>query len=43
MKLIIYFKNMKYINDEQRDFIVKARGDRHKFLLEQLRGDIYGA
>jgi len=35
--------NMKLINDEQRDFIVKARGDRHKFLLEQLRGDIYGA
>ena len=34
--------NMKLINDEQRDFIVKARGDRHKFLLEQFRGDIYG-
>jgi tRNA threonylcarbamoyladenosine biosynthesis protein TsaE len=34
---------MKLINDEQRDFIVNARGDRHKFLLEQFRGDIYGA
>ena len=34
---------MKLINDEQRDFIVNARGERHKLLLEQFRGDIYGA
>ena len=34
---------MRSINDEQRDFVVNARGDRHKVLLEQLRGDIYGA
>ena len=34
---------MKLINDEQRDFIVNARGERHKYLLEKLRGDIYGA
>ena len=34
---------MKLINDEQRDFIVNARGERHKMLLEQLREDIYGA
>ncbi len=34
---------MKFINDEQRDFVVNARGDRHKLLLEQFRGDIYGA
>jgi tRNA threonylcarbamoyladenosine biosynthesis protein TsaE len=34
---------MKLINDEQRDFIVNARGERHKILLEQLRKDIYGA
>ena len=34
---------MKLINDEQRDFIVKANGERHKVLLDQFRGDIYGA
>jgi tRNA threonylcarbamoyladenosine biosynthesis protein TsaE len=34
---------MKLINDEQRDFVINARGDRHKELLEQLRVDIYGA
>jgi len=34
---------MKLINDEQRDFIVNARGERHKLLLEQFREDIYGA
>ncbi len=34
---------MKLINDEQRDFIVNARGERHKLLLEQFRRDIYGA
>lgn len=34
---------MKFINDEQRDFVVNARGERHKLLLEQFRGDIYGA
>lgn len=34
---------MKFINDEQRDFVVNARGKRHKLLLEQFRGDIYGA
>jgi tRNA threonylcarbamoyladenosine biosynthesis protein TsaE len=34
---------MKLIHDEQRDFIVNARGERHKLLLEQFRGDIYGA
>jgi len=35
--------NMRLINDEQRDFIVNARGDRHKTLLERFREDIYGA
>lgn len=35
--------NMRLINDEQRDFIVNARGDRHKNLLERFREDIYGA
>ncbi len=35
--------NMRFINDEQRDFIVHARGDRHKNLLEQFREEIYGA
>jgi tRNA threonylcarbamoyladenosine biosynthesis protein TsaE len=34
---------MKLINDEQRDFIVHASGERHKYLLQKLRGDIYGA
>lgn len=34
---------MRLINDEQRDFIVNARGDRHKTLLERFREDIYGA
>ena len=35
--------NMRFINDEQRDFIVHARGDRHKNLLERFREEIYGA
>lgn len=35
--------NMRFINDEQRDFIVDARGDRHKNLLDQFREEIYGA
>jgi tRNA threonylcarbamoyladenosine biosynthesis protein TsaE len=35
--------NMRLINDEQRDFIVNARGDRHKTLLARFREDIYGA
>jgi len=35
--------NMRLINDEQRDFIVNARGDRHKTLLVRFREDIYGA
>jgi len=35
--------NMRLINDEQRDFIVHARGDRHKQLLERFKEDIYGA
>ena len=35
--------NMRFINDEQRDFIVHARGDRHKNLLDQFREEIYGA
>ena len=35
--------NMRLINDEQRDFIVNARGDRHKTLLERFREEIYGA
>jgi tRNA threonylcarbamoyladenosine biosynthesis protein TsaE len=33
---------MKLINDEQRDFVINAKGDRHKVVLEQLREDIYG-
>ena len=35
--------NMRLINEEQRDYIVKAHGERHKMLLDQFRGDIYGA
>ena len=35
--------NMRFINDEQRDFIVHARGDRHKHLIERFREEIYGA
>jgi tRNA threonylcarbamoyladenosine biosynthesis protein TsaE len=34
---------MKLINDEQRDFVLNAQGERHKLLLSQLREDIYGA
>jgi len=34
---------MKLINDEQRDFIVHASGERHKYLQERFREDIYGA
>jgi tRNA threonylcarbamoyladenosine biosynthesis protein TsaE len=33
---------MKLINDEQRDFVVHAKGNRHKDLLDQFRKDIYG-
>ncbi len=34
---------MSLINDEQRDFIIHARGERHKLILECFREDIYGA
>jgi len=34
---------MSLINDEQRDFIVNAKGERHKDILNRFRGDIYGA
>jgi tRNA threonylcarbamoyladenosine biosynthesis protein TsaE len=34
---------MRLISDEQRDFIVHAKGDRHKQILESFREDIYGA
>ena len=34
---------MHLINDEQRDFIVNAKGDRYKDLLKRFREDIYGA
>ena len=34
---------MSLINDEQRDFIVNAKGERHKDILDRFRGDIYGA
>ncbi len=34
---------MRLISDEQRDFIVHARGERHKQILESFREDIYGA
>ena len=32
---------MHLINDEQRDFIVNAKGDRYKDLLKRFREDIY--
>jgi tRNA threonylcarbamoyladenosine biosynthesis protein TsaE len=35
--------NMRMIADEQRDFIIKAQGDRHQRLLSLFREDIYGA
>ncbi len=35
--------NMRMIADEQRDFIIKAQGDRHQQLLSLFREDIYGA
>jgi tRNA threonylcarbamoyladenosine biosynthesis protein TsaE len=35
--------NMRLINEEQRDFIVNANGERYKNLLERFRSDIYGA
>jgi tRNA threonylcarbamoyladenosine biosynthesis protein TsaE len=35
--------NMRTINEEQRDCIVYARGERHKQILESFREDIYGA
>ncbi len=34
---------MRFINDEQRDFIVHAKGERHKHILEKFREDVYGA
>ncbi len=34
---------MRLINEEQRDFIVHAKGERHKDILDRFRGDIYGA
>lgn len=34
---------MRLINDEQRDFIVNAKGERHKDILDRFRGDVYGA
>ena len=34
---------MRLINDEQRDFIVNARGKRHKNILNSFKSDIYGA
>lgn len=33
---------MRAINEEQRDFIVHARGDRHQEILGHFREDIYG-
>ncbi len=35
--------NMNYVAEEQRDFIIKARGDRHQHLLSLLKEEIYGA
>ena len=35
--------NMNYVAEEQRDFIIKARGDRHQGLLSLLKEEIYGA
>jgi tRNA threonylcarbamoyladenosine biosynthesis protein TsaE len=37
----LWFK-MRAINEEQRDFIVHARGDRHQEILGHFREDIYG-
>jgi len=34
---------MRLISDEQRDFIIHARGERYKKILERFREDIYGA
>ncbi len=34
---------MRLINDEQRDFIVNAKGERHKDILDRFREDVYGA
>lgn len=34
---------MRLISEEQRDFIVHARGDRHREILDNFREDIYGA
>jgi tRNA threonylcarbamoyladenosine biosynthesis protein TsaE len=34
---------MRLISDEQRDFIIHAKGERHKKILERFREDIYGA
>ena len=37
----LWFK-MRAINEEQRDFIIHARGERHQQILESFREDIYG-
>ena len=34
--------NMHLITDEQRDFVVHAKGEHHKKLLEHFKEDIYG-
>jgi tRNA threonylcarbamoyladenosine biosynthesis protein TsaE len=34
---------MQLINDEQRDYIVHAQGERHKSILDRFKGEIYGA
>jgi len=33
---------MKMISQEQRDFMIRAEGERHRELLRQFRGKIYG-
>lgn len=33
---------MKMISQEQRDFMIQAQGERHRELLRQFRGKIYG-
>ena len=33
---------MSLISDEQRDFLVRAKGDRYQGLLKQFRTEIYG-
>ncbi len=34
---------MRLIAEEQRDFILKASGERHQQILRQFRDDVYGA